>query len=114
MKHLIIFPVLAPLLIVLMCGLLLEVSWTWPAFWKGLKGAYFFGIVPSLAVGGLDWALWRIPFHWLVTAVVGGLICMGLLFLGFFDLYVTLLVGAVPAAICSWLSSVKPTRRFNQ
>jgi hypothetical protein len=104
MKRLLIFTVLAPPIALLLSALFLESPWTWQSFEKGIYGVYLFGIVPSFVVGMLDWALRRIPFRWPLTAFVGGTITMGLAFLAYSSFSIPFVIGAIPAAICSWLS----------
>jgi hypothetical protein len=77
-----------------------------------LNFAYFLAIVPALLTATVDWALSRTPMYVRLvgTTVAGAVIAeLAALFVGYdlSDLLITTriaLTGAIPAAVCSWLS----------
>jgi len=80
-------------------------DWTWIA--------YTVAIIPAWLMAGVDWALSAKPTYLRIvgTAVAAALIGDSIAFFlwgGLRELFPALmagLVGAVPAAVCSWLSS---------
>ena len=76
-----------------------------------LIASYPIAIVPALLMAWVDQALSKRPLHVLKTTAVGGLVSLAVLvFLGggfaeFWSLVMAVLLGAVPTAVCSWLSS---------
>ena len=75
--------------------------------------AYVAATIPALSTAGIDWKLSAKPTYLRIvrTTLAGALITGSVaFFLGggfteFFPALMTLLVGAVPAAVCSWLST---------
>jgi hypothetical protein len=80
--------------------------------------AYMVAIIPAWLSAGLDWALSAKPTYLRIvgTAVTGAVITdsaalfMWGFFAGYWPVLMAGLVGAIPAAVCSWLSgqSVAP------
>lgn len=73
--------------------------------------SYPIAMVPSLLMAWADKALSRQSFHVLKTTAVGGLASLLVFaFLGglsaFWPTVMAFLLGAVPAAVCSWLSNM--------
>ncbi|WP_441255895.1 hypothetical protein [Tardiphaga sp. 285_C5_N1_2] len=71
--------------------------------------SYPIAIVPALLMAWVDQVLSKQPLHPLKTTAVGGLASLlVLVFLGglsaFWSSVMAILLGAVPAAVCSWLS----------
>ncbi|MGM4891282.1 hypothetical protein [Tardiphaga sp. 839_C3_N1_4] len=81
--------------------------------------SYPIAIVPALLMAWVDQVLSKQPLHPLKTTAVGGLASLlVLVFLGglsaFWSSVMAILLGAVPAAVCSWLSDKlhrQPVRR---
>jgi hypothetical protein len=80
--------------------------------WVGM--AYMLAMIPAWLTAGVDWTLSAKPAYLRVlgTAVAGAVITdsVALFMWGFFaDFWPVLmagLVGAIPAAVCSWLSTL--------
>jgi hypothetical protein len=72
--------------------------------------AYAFGIVPALLTALLDWLLDRSGIRWraLWCALFGTLVAIPAWKAPMVDVALFALVGAVPAALCSWLTGRKP------
>ena len=72
--------------------------------------AYAIALIPAWLLAGVDWMLSAKPTRVLGTSVTGALLTGAVAFFlwnGFRELFpamMALLVGAVPAAACSWLS----------
>ncbi|HEX4409961.1 MAG TPA: hypothetical protein VH206_14410 [Xanthobacteraceae bacterium] len=72
--------------------------------------AYGVAIIPAWLVAAVDWSLSAMRFSIVGTAVAGAVITgsVALFMWGFFPGYwpvlMACLVGAIPAAVCSWLS----------
>jgi CHASE2 domain-containing sensor protein len=83
--------------------------------WWGLGAAYMLAIIPAWLIAGVDWALSAKPAYLRIagTAVTAAMMTSSIaLFLwGFFPgswpALMAGLVGAVPAAMCSWLSGAQ-------
>jgi hypothetical protein len=75
-----------------------------------LIASYPIAIIPALLMAGVDQALSKKPLHVLKTTAAGGLASLlVLVFLWsglaeFWSDVMAILLGAVPAAVCSWLS----------
>jgi hypothetical protein len=75
--------------------------------------AYPLAMIPALLMAGIDWKLSAKPTHLRIvrTTLAGALITGSVTFFlaggfsEFFPALMTMLVGAVPAGVCSWLSS---------
>jgi hypothetical protein len=88
---------------------------TFPKFLDWLWIAYVAAIIPAWLTAGMDWALSAKPTYLRIvgTAVTGALITdsvalfMWGFFAGYWPVLMAGLVGAIPAAVCSWLSSEK-------
>ena len=82
-------------------------------FLDWLVYAYVAAMIPAWLTAGMDWKLSAKPTYLRIvrTTLAGALITGSVaFFLGggfteFFPALMTLLVGAVPAAVCSWLST---------
>jgi hypothetical protein len=80
--------------------------------WVGI--AYMVAIIPAWLTAGVDWTLSAKPAYLRVvgTVVAGAVITdsvalfMWGFFAGFWPVLMAGLVGAIPAAVCSWLSTV--------
>jgi hypothetical protein len=108
MKRFLIFPALGTPLAVLV-GLCLTDNVRGISLWsvgQAIGALYVIGLIPSAVVGVFDamLAAKHIPYRMAGTAVVGGVISFALLRLGFEFQPLAILVGAIPAAVCSWLS----------
>jgi hypothetical protein len=87
--------------------------------WWVVGIAYMVAIIPAWLTAGMDGALSAKPTYLRIvgTAVTGAVITdsVSLFMWGFFPGYWPVLmaglVGAIPAAVCSWLSSEKQNRR---
>ena len=120
MKRFLIFAILGPLIgLMIMLGIswFLAGNFGYPGvrFWVyGLPLAYVLGLAPALVAGAANWLLASKLTFWLR---VGATFCAGYIvtvltgFVIFDTRYTSLpevlafgLVGAIPAAICSWLS----------
>ncbi|WNV08897.1 hypothetical protein [Tardiphaga sp. 709] len=83
-----------------------------------LIASYPIAIIPALLMAGVDRALSKKPLHVLKTTAVGGLMSASVLiflwsgFAEFWSVVMAILLGAVPAAVCSWLSD-KSIRSVN-
>ena len=71
--------------------------------------SYPIAIIPALLIAWVDQVLSKQPLHVFKTTAVGGLASLlVLVFLGglsaFWPSVMAILLGAVPAAVCSWLS----------
>jgi branched-subunit amino acid transport protein len=81
--------------------------------------AYVVAIIPAWLTAGADWALSAKPTYLRIvgTAVAGAVITdsvalfMWGFFAGYWPVLMAGLVGAIPAAVCSWLSSEKQNGR---
>ncbi len=76
--------------------------------------AYVFALIPALVVAGADWLLSAKPFHVIATMAFAAV--MAHLLARYFgnpmdhqEIILVTLTGAIPAAVCSWLSG-----RFQQ
>ena len=75
-----------------------------------LIASYPIAIIPAWLMAGVDRTLSKKPLRLLKTTAMGGLMSASvLLFLGngfaeFWPVVMVVLLGAVPAAVCSWLS----------
>jgi hypothetical protein len=84
--------------------------------WMGMS--YAVAIAPAWLTAGVDWTLSSKPTHLRVagTTVAGAVITGSIawfLWGGFRELFPALmavLVGAIPAAVCSWLSDMNPRK----
>lgn len=81
--------------------------------------SYPIAIVPALLMAWVDRVLSRQPFQVLKTTAVGGLASLLILaFLGglsaFWPSVMVFLLGAVPAAVCSWLSNMNPKESVDE
>jgi hypothetical protein len=80
--------------------------------WVGI--AYMLAIIPAWLTAAVDWTLSAKPAYLRVvgTAVAGAVITdsvalfMWGFFAGFWPVLMAGLVGAIPAAVCSWLSTL--------
>ncbi|WP_441242535.1 hypothetical protein [Tardiphaga sp. 768_D3_N2_1] len=113
MKRFLIFAALFPPLGMLVFNAPDEVSKGIPSsedLLAWLIASYPIAIVPALLMAGIDRALSKQTFHLLKTTAVGGLVSASvLLFLWsglapFWSGVMAVLLGALPAAVCSWLS----------
>lgn len=73
--------------------------------------AYMFVIIPACVAAGIDWALSAKPFHVAATMVVA--VAMAHLVARYFgnpmdhqEIVLVTLTGAIPSAVCSWLSGM--------
>ncbi|GGI25391.1 hypothetical protein [Bradyrhizobium guangdongense] len=79
---------------------------------NALQSAYIIAVIPSWLVAAIDWWQTRL---W-ATTVAGAALCyvaafsIGFPFSDAFSVLMVGLVGAVPAAVCSWLSRKAATR----
>jgi hypothetical protein len=74
-----------------------------------LSGAYTFAVVPALILAGVDHAFHRLAGTTIAGAALAYLAALSIGF-PFLDYSATLmigLIGAIPAAVCSWLSREK-------
>lgn len=78
--------------------------------------AYLFAVVPAWLTAGVDWALSAKPFYFrlvatmVVAAILAELIARSLGQRG--EVLTFGLMGAIPAAVCSWMSRlIQPSRR---
>jgi hypothetical protein len=109
MKRLLIFTVLFPPIALAV----FTAPDTFKNFFDWMWIAYAIAIVPAWLMAGVDWALSTKPTYLRIvgTAVAAALIGDSIAFFlwgGFRELFPAFmagLVGAVPAAVCSWLSS---------
>jgi hypothetical protein len=75
-----------------------------------LIASYPIAIIPALLMSWVDQALSKQPLHVFKTTAVGGLtsfLVLVFLWSGFAEFWsdvMAILLGAVPAAVCSWLS----------
>jgi hypothetical protein len=84
--------------------------------WLGI--AYMVAIIPAWLTAAVDWALSAKPTYLRIagTAVTGAVITESValfmwgFFAGYWPVLMAGLVGAVPAAVCSWLSSLNQGR----
>ncbi len=121
MKQLVIFAGLGPLLgaaataiVVLPVLHLLEgyeintIDLIWPL--KILWVVYIVGIIPALMTGLVDWRLRHVRFRIVLTVIAGALcsvpaLWMFVLFPIWKKLPIIIVVGGIPAGVCSWLAS---------
>src|SRR5580704_2448883 len=83
--------------------------------WWAVGIAYMVAIIPAWLMAGVDWALSAKPTYLRIvgTAVTGAVITdsvalfMWGFFAGYWPVLMAGLVGAIPAAVCSWLSGEK-------
>ena len=70
---------------------------------RGMPTVYLIGTLPAVALGCIDWVLdaWQFPYRVAIMTVGGAAIGVAL----FQSVFPGFLLGAVPAAVCSWLSS---------
>src|SRR5262245_7953422 len=89
-------------------------------FLDWLAPAYPIAIIPAWLMAGMDWKLSAKPTYLRIvgTTLAGALMTASVaFFMGdgppgeFFPALMVALVGAVPAAVCSWLSSEKQNGR---
>ena len=88
-------------------------------FLDWLVYAYVAATIPALSTAGIDWKLSAKPTYLRIVgttfagAVITGSIAFFLWdgFSEFFPALMATLVGAIPAAVCSWLSSEKQNGR---
>ena len=77
----------------------------------GIPFAYALGFLPALAAASVDWLLRRWAWRIVVTTIIGLVgssmwaIAPYLKFHNVRDLIMFAAMGAIPAAVCSWLSS---------
>jgi hypothetical protein len=80
--------------------------------WWVVGPAYMLAIIPAWLAAGVDWALSAKPIYLRIvaTAVAGAVITGSValflwgFFAGYWPVLMAGLVGAIPAAVCSWLS----------
>jgi hypothetical protein len=119
MRRIVIFVLLFPLMAFLVVIATSLFDGKSPAnfadFRFGLEVAYIFGLLPALLCCALDWFLRSNPYRITRTTALGAVIStpLWILFasprLGWFLIVVSgICLGAIPAAICSWLSGEKP------
>jgi len=116
MKHFLIFMVLFPALVAVVFIVLITPDVVSPRdvlemglffFWI-LGFAFMFAAVPGLLTAGVDWALSEKPLYLrlvattIVAAIMAVLIARQLGQRG--DVLTFAAIGAIPAAVCSWLS----------
>jgi hypothetical protein len=77
----------------------------------GFPLAYVFGGAPALFAAAADWYLTRVPLRPLATCCAGyvltvltGLVIFDMRYTSFREVLAYGLIGAIPAAICSWMS----------
>ena len=80
-------------------------------FFDWLVGAYTLALIPAWLMAGVDWKLSEKPTRIVGTTIAGALLggsVAAFLWDGpeefFFPALMCILVAAVPAAVCSWLS----------
>ena len=119
MKRLLIFTALYPLLalaIFVASGRnVMEIGWM-------LGFAYLFGIMPALASGTVDAVLGAKPIYLRMTAaaLAGALVLLNEMI--YFEqslssgptFLLVSLIGGIPAAVCSWLSSERQNSELNE
>ena len=119
MKRLLIFTALYPLLalaIFVASGRnVMEIGWM-------LGFAYLFGIMPALASGTVDAVLGAKPIYLRMTAAAfaGALVLLNEMI--YFEqslssgptFLLVSLIGGIPAAVCSWLSSERQNSELNE
>ncbi|MFZ3359297.1 MAG: hypothetical protein WA177_11085 [Xanthobacteraceae bacterium] len=112
MKRLLIFTVLFPPL-ALAVFMAPDTLRKYPLLdWWVVGLAYVVAIIPAWSTAGVDWALSAKPAYLRIvgTAVTGAAITDSValflwgFFAGYWPVLMAGLVGAIPAAVCSWLS----------
>ena len=119
MKRFLIFTLLFPPLVLLVyCAydpifgrdLLQLLFLVWMLGW-----AYLFAVVPAWLTAAVDWALSEKPIYLRLLATMVVATILALLIARYLGQRGEFLIfgsmGAIPAAICSWLSNTKFTRR---
>ena len=110
MKRFLIFTVLFPPLALAV----FTAPDTFAKFLDWLWIAYVAAIIPAWFTAGMDWALSAKPTYLRIagTAVAGAVITASValfmwgVFPGYWPVLMAGLVGALPAAVCSWLSDL--------
>jgi hypothetical protein len=108
MKRFLIFTVLFPPLALVVFAVPMF-DFSEPAMWVWMLGyAYLFVTIPAWLTAGVDWAVSSIRVHIVMTTVAAAIIALLTARYSFGQkgeyLYYALM-GAIPAAVCSWLSS---------
>ena len=120
MKRFLIFICLYPGVALLSLGAFISIEISAlpdnPEAVKLVGWAYVVGVVPALVCAAVDWLLRKTRLRFIGTTLVG--YAIGLLIgLAFFDwglvgrILAFALIGAIPAAVCSWLSNSRWTAR---
>jgi FtsH-binding integral membrane protein len=119
MKRFLIFTVMYPALVLLVFITADPSSRrTFPETWSLSLGiAYLFALIPAWVSAAVDWKLSAKPIYLRLfgTAVTGAVAVMAALVSLHFEeilsdyagFLIVALIGAIPAAVCSWLSSEK-------